>query len=172
MMDTSQTPPIVTIAEAQAFARIESGEEEALIAGMVRSASALCESFIGQAVIARTFTEAFMASSDWQRLSAIPVRSIDDVGSDGSPLPASTYATDIDSSGYGWVRVTDPAISGRIEVTGTAGLALSTNGVPEPIRHGVLRLVAHFYSDRDGAGGEIPAAVSALWRPFRRIRIA
>ncbi|MEO7750897.1 MAG: head-tail connector protein, partial [Sphingomicrobium sp.] len=46
------------------------------------------------------------------------------------------------------------------------------NGVPEPIRQGVLRLTAHLFSARDGAGGEPPAAVTALWRPYRRLRLS
>jgi uncharacterized phiE125 gp8 family phage protein len=59
-----------------------------------------------------------------------------------------------------------------VRVTGTAGIATDENGVPEPIRQGVLRLVAHLFSSRDGAGGDPPAAVTALWRPYRRMRLA
>lgn len=164
--------PIVTLAEAQAFARIETGEEEALGAGLIRSASALCEAFIGQVVIERPFAEQLPASSDWQRLTVAPVRSIDGVMHGNSPLAATAYATDIDSHGCGWVRVADPAVKGTIEMIGRAGMATTQNGVPEPIRQGVLRLVAHLFSVRDGNGGEIPAAVTALWRPYRRMRLA
>jgi hypothetical protein len=52
------------------------------------------------------------------------------------------------------------------------GIALDPNGVPEPIRQGVLRLVGHLFAVRDGADGEPPAAVTALWRPYRRLRLA
>ena len=51
-------------------------------------------------------------------------------------------------------------------------MALSQNGIPEPIRQGVLRLVAHLFAARDDGGGEMPAAVTALWRPYRRMRLA
>lgn len=164
--------PIVTLAEAQAFARVETGEEEALLAGLVRSASALCEAFLGQVVIARAFAEQLTARAEWQRLKVFPVRSIEAVTQNNSPVAASGYATDIDSDGFGWVRITDPALTGVVEVTGTAGIATGQNGVPEPIRQGVLRLVAHLFCARDGEGGEIPAAVTALWRPYRRMRLA
>jgi uncharacterized phiE125 gp8 family phage protein len=172
MMDEELPPPIVSLAEAQAFARIESGEEEALVAAMIRSASALCEAFIGQAVLAREFTEELAASGEWMRLRALPVRSIGSVSVAGFPLPSASYATDIDSSGFGWVRVMDPAITGVVHVSGSMGMAASQNGVPEPVRHGVLRLVAHLFAARDGEGGEIPAAVTALWRPYRRMRLS
>ena len=164
--------PIVTLAEAQAFARIETGEEEALVAGLIRSATSLCEAFLRKSVIERAFTEALTASSNWQRLNAAPVRSISGVTKDGFPIASTAYTTDIDSSGSGWIRITDSAISGTVELSGTAGIAVSQNGVPEPIRQGVLRLVAHLFSARDGDGGEIPAAVTALWRPYRRMALA
>lgn len=164
--------PIVTLAEAQAFARIETGEEEALGAGLIRSASALCEAFIGQVVIERPFAEQLPASPEWQRLNVFPVRSIDAIRHDDIQLGTTAYATDIDSQGCGWVRVTDPAVKSTIEIIGRAGMATSQNGVPEPIRQGVLRLVAYLFSARDGEGGEIPAAVTALWRPYRRMRLA
>lgn len=167
-----QAKPIVTLSEAQAYARVETGEEEALLAGLVRSASALCEAFLGQVVITRDFSERIAASRDWQRLRTVPARSIDRVESNGLPLPPGSFATDVDSSGNGWVRITDPAVTGTVEVGGMAGLAVSQNGVPEPIRQGVLRLVAHLFTARDSDGGEIPAAVTALWRPYRRMRLS
>lgn len=172
MATVGMAEPIVTLSEAQAFARVETGAEEAVLAGLIRSASGLCEAFLGQVVIARSFAEQLPASSDWQRLKVAPVRSIDGVQQDGVPLPATAYAADIDSSGCGWVRITDSIVAGPIEVIGSAGMALSQNGVPEPVRHGVLRLVAHLFAARDGDGGEIPAAVTALWRPYRRMRLS
>ena len=164
--------PIVTLSEAQGFVRVETGEEEAILAGLVRTASALCEAFVGQVVMARPFTEELEASASWQRLRLSPVREISAVvASDGSPLPLTFYATDIDTSGDGWVRLAEPGGLGRVRVTGVAGMAAIQHDVPEPIRHGVLRLVAHLYSSRDGVAGEPPAAVTALWRPYRRVRL-
>ena len=166
--------PAVTMAEALAFARVETGEEEALLAGLVRTATALCEGFVGQALIARGFVEMVPASVNWQRLAQGPVRVIDvveRVAADGSvtALMPSQYEIDIDSRGDGWVRSN---VDGRLRVGGAVGLAQDENDVPEPIRQGILRLVAHLYATRDGPGGEPPAAVTALWRPFRKMRLA
>ena len=168
--------PVVSISEAQAYVRIETGEEEALVAGLIRSASAVCEAFLNQVIIARAFSEDVTASAAWARLAFTPVMAIDGLeiaGPDGATIPLSPadYAVDIDSAGDGWVRVTGGSC-GRVRVTGTAGMAASANDVPEPIRQGVLRLVAHLFNVRDGGGGEPPAAVTALWRPYRRMRIA
>jgi uncharacterized phiE125 gp8 family phage protein len=177
MSGAGAAPPIVTLSEAQAYLRIETGEEEALLAGLIRSASALCESFLDQVVIARPFQCDVAASCCWQRLPVTPVRSIgevDSVATDGTAtaLAAGSFAVDIDGTGDGWVRLPRPGTVTRVRVGGTAGLADDENGVPEPIRQGVLRLVAHLFTDRDGSGGEPPAAVTALWRPYRRMRVS
>lgn len=176
-MGAGMALPIVTLSEAQAFLRVETGEEEALIAGFVRTASALCEAFINQVVIARDFVFDVPASGAWERVPVTPVRSISEVdafGDDGvaTALPSTAYSIDVDSSGDGWVRVNQACGSSRVRTSGTAGLADDQNGVPEPLRQGVLRLVAHLFTARDGDGGEPPAAVTALWRPYRRLRLA
>lgn len=176
MEPTGLAKPIVTMGEAQAYVRIETGEEEAVLAGLIRTASALCEAFINQIVIVRDFEAEVPASAGWERLPPTPVRSIsriDAIGEDGSttPLGGAAYAIDIDCSGDGWVRTVLATGARRLRVTGAAGMADDENGVPEPIRQGALRLVAHLFTARDGEGGEIPAAVTALWRPYRRLRL-
>jgi uncharacterized phiE125 gp8 family phage protein len=165
----------VTLAEAQAYVRIETGEEEAIVAGLVRSASALCEAFIGQVVVAREVVEELRVEGAWVRLGAVPVRSIGAVAMvavDGTAaVPGlGDYAVDIDAQGGGWVRLTSGA--GRVRVTYVAGLASDRNAVPEPLRQGIVRLVGHLFAQRDGSGGEPPAAVTALWRPYRRMRLS
>ena len=54
----------------------------------------------------------------------------------------------------------------------TAGLADEANGVPEAIRHGIVRLAAHLYQKREAhETAPPPATVTALWRPWRRLRL-
>jgi uncharacterized phiE125 gp8 family phage protein len=176
-MTAGMALPIVTMSEAQAYVRIETGEEEAVLAGLIRSASALCEAFINQVVIARDFALDLPASGAWERLPISPVRLIGevsdlDVNGSSAPLESAGYAVDIDSAGDGWVRVMPTGGLTRVRINGSAGIADDENGVPEPIRQGVLRLVAHLFTVRDGDAGEPPAAVTALWRPYRRLRIA
>lgn len=169
--------PPVSLAEAQAYVRVETGEEEAVLAGLLRTASLMCEQFIGQALVERAFDETMPATSQWQRLGLTPVRSIGGialVADDQSEtvLAAADYAVDIDASGDGWVRLVRVADDGVVRVQAVAGMAIDGNGVPEPLRQGIIRLTAYLFNARDGAGGEPPAAVTALWRPYRRMRLA
>ncbi len=177
MIRSDACDPPVSLAEAQAYVRVETGEEEALLAGLLRSASAMCEQFIGQALVARSFDETIGASSQWQRLGLTPVMSIGAVvlvADDQSEimLAAEDYAIDVDSCGDGWVRLLRGPADGVIRVSGVAGMASDGNGVPEPLRQGIVRLTAYLFNARDGGGGEPPAAVTALWRPYRRMRLA
>jgi len=55
-------------------------------------------------------------------------------------------------------------------VTVEAGLAADWPSLPAPLRQGVAMLAAYLFDSRDGAGAP-PAAVTALWRPFRRMRL-
>ena len=176
MIATNIAEAAVSMAEAQAYARVETGEEEALLAALVRTASALCESFTGQVLVARPFEEVLPPGVQWQRLGLTPVRAIEEIAvlaADGSAtvLPPGGCEMDIDSRGNGWVRLPSGG-DRKVRVRGQAGMALEPNGVPEPLRQGILRLIAHLFATRDGGGGEPPAAVTALWGPYRRMRLA
>ncbi|MCJ8191773.1 head-tail connector protein [Sphingomicrobium aestuariivivum] len=171
---TEAGPMVVALGEAQAFVRVETGEEEALLAGLVRTATSICEQFLGTWLMRRSFETILSAGTGWQTLPMRPVASIDDVAalrSDGSsmPLAAGEYEVDLDVAGRGLIRCLAVA-SQRVVVSGTAGAAMSPNEVPEPVRQGVLRLVAHLFAHRDG-DARPPAAVTALWRPYREVRL-
>lgn len=177
MIRSDASDPPVSLAEAQAYVRVETGEEEAVLAGLLRTASLMCEQFIGQALVNRAFDETLRGSSQWQRLGLTPVRSITGVSliaedQSETSLVAGDYAVDIDASGDGWVRLVRSGDDGLVRVQAVAGMASDGNGVPEPLRQGIIRLTAYLFNARDGDGGEPPAAVTALWRPYRRMRLA
>ena len=161
----------VNLDEVKAFLRIDDSSEDALLAALVRSASELAEAFTGQKLIARDFVERVAAVPTWTRLSATPVLSIDAVETTGGALPVTGYEIDIDASGDGWVRII-AAAERHVSVQCRAGMAADWNGIPEALRLGIIRLVAHLYThrDRDDVGG-VPTAVVALWRPWRRMRL-
>ncbi|SER60263.1 head-tail connector protein [Sphingobium sp. YR768] len=162
-----------SLAELKAYLRIETGAEDAVLAGLLRSAAALCEQFVGQWLVAREARETVAGDGRWQRLSARPVLSIDSLtAADGAALAVGAYAIDVDAAGDGWVRAMRAGEPGVLAVRYRAGLAGEMNGLPEALRQGIVRLAADHYLARGNESAAPPAVVSALWRPFRRMRLA
>lgn len=177
----SLTPPPITadaVDAAKTFLRIENDEEDALLHALLAASVRHAESFLNLLLLRRTGIDRLAASPAWQRLGVTPVAAITQVIGIPAEGPSFTldpanYALDIDASGDGWVRLLQQGAAGRIDVTVEAGLALDWDGLPEPLRLAVLRLAAHLHATRDRPDDTgPPAAVAALLRPFRRIRLS
>ena len=163
---------LAALAEAKAFMRIDGPGEDTIVAGLIEAACAVCEAFVGQMLIVRGVTQSVVASGAWTRLGRTPVASVTDIVlvGDAVALPAvGAHAVDIDENGDGWVRHGGTYFtSGQtLRIAYRAGLAIGWTEVPAALRHGVVRLAAHLYAHRDA--DEPPAAVAALWRPYRRM---
>lgn len=152
---------------ARAHLRVAGAGEDELLLRLARTALALGEEFTGGAWVVQAQEEVVAASGAWVPLSAEPVAAITGV----SGLSVDAYAVDIDQSGCGWVRVSAAAGVARAMVRYEAGLAPTFELVPAPLVQGAVLLAAHLFEDRAGAKVP-PAAVAALWRPYRRIRLA
>jgi len=164
----------LAVAETKSVLRIGADDEDELIGTLLDSALGVAEAFLGLVLIDRTMTLRCRVARGWERFPATPVSAIGDVAAvapDGTttPLPVDAYALEIDSDGDGWIRLvgTRPAI---VAATVSAGLAADWNSLPAAIRQGIVMLAAYLYDRRDGADAP-PAAVTALWRPFRRMRL-
>lgn len=159
----------------KAYLRIEGTGEDAAIDAAARTALALGEAFTGTAWIAREWQAILSRSGGWHRLPTAPVTAITSVAAlapDGTAaiLPLPAYAIDIDAQGGGWVRIAAAQPPARIRVTFTAGTAPAWDGVAPPLAQGAVLLAAHLLESR-GAAAAPPAAVAALWRPWRRVRL-
>jgi uncharacterized phiE125 gp8 family phage protein len=162
----------ISLAECKAYLRIGHDDDDAVIAGFIRTAMALCEAFTGQWLISRDGEARLVADGNWQRLPALPVNAISEVRDALGVLPVAQYEIDIDAAGCGWVCASARSAASAVAVRFRAGLAPDWNGLPEPLRQGMIRLVAHLYAHRDAAdAGPPPTAVAALWRPWRRMRL-
>lgn len=180
----------VSVGEARAFLRIETSEEDASLAGFLRVARELCEAFTGQVMIATRFRETAAASrlaaagaglfggARAMPLSRQPVRSVTNVtainaSGTRTALAQGDFALEEDGRGEGRLVIyAVPPGTVRVEADYWAGMGSDWNAVPEALRQGMLRLAAHLYAYRDRPDDTgPPAAVAALWRPFRKSRL-
>jgi uncharacterized phiE125 gp8 family phage protein len=181
-MSGSAVPTAVVaglVAAARELGRVPEDTEGALLARLAESAVIAAEAFCGEAIVRRSFNATLAVRAGWQRLPVAPVRAIDavaglSVGGVATALPVEGYAIDIDADGGGWVRVLDAGGAARVKVGYTAGCAASWGAVPAAQALGMAMLVVHLFQHREGADSEgavPPAAMAALWRPFRRVRL-
>lgn len=157
------------LAAGKAQLRLATDADDALLVAFLESALGLAEQFTGQVLLARTMEARLLPDAGWQRLPAAPVRGIlaVTVGTPPVPLATDAYAVDIDAEAGGWVRIPG---AGPATVRFEAGLASDWAGLPAAIRQGVALLAAHLFEDRGGRAAP-PAAVTALWRPYRAVRL-
>ena len=171
--------PPAALAELKQWLGITAMQDDAPLAALLHAGLEMCEAFTGLMPVEAECEEVWPASGAWQSLATRPVQAITqveaiDAGGTRTVLAANVYALDLDADGTGRVRLIDAGTATRIAVRFTAGLAPDWDSLPEALRHGVLRLAAHQHRERETSGGAPlpPAAVAALWRPWRRLRLA
>jgi len=166
------------LAELKQWLALSGAREDALLERLIGAALDLFEAFTGQIALEATCEEVLGTTREWRDLASQPIQAVvavEGIPPDGArfPLPADAYMLELDPDGGARVRVIDPGAAGRIAVRFVAGLAPTWADLPESVRHGVVRLAAHQHRQRDSGAAEPlpPAAVAALWRPWRRVRL-
>lgn len=167
------------LAELKQWLGITTAADDAPLTALLGAALETCEGFTGALPLEAVCEEILPPSCGWQRLATRPVQAITALygiapAGDRQVLPADSYEVDLDADGGGRVRVREAGAAARIAVRFTAGLASEWDALPDALRHGVMRLAAHQHRERESSGAAPlpPAAVAALWRPWRRMRIA
>ncbi|MFC3098240.1 head-tail connector protein [Alteraurantiacibacter palmitatis] len=174
-------PPVLApgaLAELKNWLAISTAQDDLTLLALLGSALDTCEAFTRTFPLMVEAEEILPPSRAWQGLSSNPVQAItqvEELRPDGSRtvLAAGAYALELEAGGAARLRLLSPAVTGRLAVRITAGLAADWDTLPDGLRHGVIRLAAHHYRQRDNADANPapPAAVAALWSPWRRMRL-
>ena len=165
---TRQTPPAiepVTLAEAKQHLRVDSNDDDAYIAGLVRAAREWVEQYLDRTLVL----------TQWAvRFDRFPIDSTQDIELPRPPIATAGTATAISltytlengstaaysSASYRVDRYSTPAAvktlygqtwpphlwdDNALTITYWAGYGANSNDVPAAIRHAMLMLVAHWY---------------------------
>jgi uncharacterized phiE125 gp8 family phage protein len=174
---TPAAVPAMALAELKQWLGITIPDDDAPLARVFAAAQETCESFTGTMPLEQGCEEVLAGRGGWQMLATRPIQSIAAVerisGSGRITLAPDAYEIDLDADGSGRVRLLSSE-PGRVAVRFTAGLAPEWSALPESLRHGIVRLAAHQHRERENSGAAPlpPASVAALWRPWRRMRLA
>lgn len=172
----------VTLEAVRGWLRLgEQQGEDRLLTDLIAAATGLCEAFIGQAIYVRgaEWRGQMVAGGLAMALPLRPFVALDEVarldGEDELPLGAESYALMVEADGCAKLRLKAGFGVWPMVVRYRAGMAAAPEMVPEALRHGILRMVLHLYETRDGTSGAgamgPPAAVAALWQPWRPVTL-
>lgn len=183
----------VSIADIRAWLRMGSDQDDIIIAGLLAAATELCESYIGQYLITRVIDEDISARAGRLYLRKKSVQEVVAVSQvtrqpDSTPdsimLAVGDWSPFIHADGGGEVtlhraissvRAPTPTqvptqVSTRYRVRYRVGMAQDAEDIPESLRQGIIRMVAHLHQSRDKVGNNPPpTVVTLLWQPWRRV---
>jgi uncharacterized phiE125 gp8 family phage protein len=183
------TPPSaepLALAEVKAHLRLDSGEEDALLVSLIKTAREFIERETGLCLIAQSWR---LYLDRWPRDGIIrilksPVQAIQTVtvySFDGAPLQVSLEGHLLDGAGRParlWLKntpVTGRTVNG-IEIDFAAGFGEAGTDVPDTLKRAMLIHVGHMFAFRgaispDQQPASIPEGYERLIAPFRMRRL-
>ncbi len=171
--EISPSPALaVSLAELKTLLRIDHDLEDALLMGLLRTATDMAETHLGFVLLQREFEQRWTHEfDDPVRLQRSPFISVTGASLAGQALIPIDYAVAMRAYDEAEISVLAPGI-GELRVTFFAGMSDSWNGISDSLRFGIMRQAAHLYAHRDAATAvAIPSAVLALWQPYRKVRL-
>jgi uncharacterized phiE125 gp8 family phage protein len=171
------TPPgeePVTLAQAKAWLKVETDDEDALIAALIPAARARAEWHTGRAFVTQGWTLWLDRITDCIELPLLPLVSVVSVtlyAPDDSALVLSQYRVDV-AGGRVFLKGAHPGLRARdaAAIAFTAGYGGAAD-VPAAIASAILLLVAQIYEHRGDQGAPMPDQALALLAPYRTIKI-
>lgn len=180
MQRTIVQPPALggaALAELKHWLGISRPDEDAALTRLLETSLTLCEAFTGKTPLRQTVEEIMPIGAGWHELVSRPVHQLlaaaviaDD--STRVQLDEPGYAVELRAAGSACVRLLRPIQGRAIALQLRVGIAEDWAALPAPLAQGIIRLAAHSYRDRDHKGTAVPpASVTALWRPWRDVRL-
>ena len=178
------TAPVVeplSLDEAKAFLRVENGDDDDVITALVAGSRIHVEAQTRRALITQSWrisTDAWplggrlrVRPAPLQALAAVRVY---DAGGIARAIDTGVFVVDLAASALAFAPWALPA-PGRtvagIEIDVTVGYGAAAAEVPEPLRHAIRLLTAHWYENRGlvaaGTVSTLPVNVAALIAPYR-----
>jgi uncharacterized phiE125 gp8 family phage protein len=180
------TPPAVepvTLDQAKAHLKVDSGDDDALIAALISAARARVEWHMGRALVTQGWT---LWLDDWpcDGVAEIPLPPLQSVASvtlygrddAATVLDAAVYQVDAVSQ-PGRVALkpgagvfTDLRCINAVAIAFTAGYG-DASAVPAPVVQAILRILAQLYVHRGDDAPPLDGATLSLLAPYRMVNL-
>lgn len=174
------TPPAtepVSVAEARAHLRVDTSEDDAMLARLIKAGREWVESRLGVALISRRVRETLtMREPPCVSLAIKPATLLYSarwLGADGawiaSPTQSVTLLPSPSASHVRWSTAAPP-IGATVEIEYQCGLAEQADATPAALRQAILIWVGASYAQREGQQEHV-GAIEALLAPFGEARL-
>ena len=165
------------LAELKHWLGITRTVDDAQLTALIGAGVEACEAFTGLTPLAATIEETRDASHEWTRLVTRPIAQVTsveltDAEASRTALADDEYDLHLSGDGSAQLRLRRGPFVSRVVATLEAGLAADWAHLPDGLRHGILRFAAYLHREGEPAAAEPPAAIAALWRPWRVPRLA
>lgn len=168
----------LTLAEAKAYLRVEHADDDALIAALIAGARAHVEARTRRGLITQSWRIVRDAWPPDGRVPAplAPLRQVTaarvyDAGGVARALDLQAFIVEPETIAVAPWSIAPPGrIAAGIEIDVSIGYGPAAADVPEPLRHAVRLLLAHWYENRGVVareGAPIPSTLDALLAPHR-----
>jgi len=178
------TPPAVeplSLAEAKTFLRIETADDDPLIAALIAAGRIHVEKQTGLALVTQVWRLVLDCWPENGRIvgrpapmKALIAARVFDFDGEARAVDQRFFVLDPSKSTLSfrpWTLPMPTRIAAGIELDITAGFGDTAANVPEPLRQAVRLFVAHWYENRGVVGGmqgaPLPANAAALVAPYR-----
>jgi uncharacterized phiE125 gp8 family phage protein len=154
-------------------------DEDEMLTQLLEASLAMCEAFTGQMPLSQTVEERLPTQAGRYPLTSHPIQSLTSaelIAQDGtrSALDPDSYRFALQDASMASVELPMTLEGQAVAMRVNAGIASDWEALPAPLKQGVVRLAAYHYRDRDRDGSRSlppPASVTALWRPWRLVRL-
>ena len=165
------------LAELKHWLGITRTVDDAQLTALIGAGVEACEAFTGLTPLAATIEEVRDASHEWTRLATRPIAQVTGIellAAEGTrtALGDDEYDLHLAGDGSAQLRLRRGPFVSRVVATLEAGLAADWAHLPDGLRHGILRFAAYLHREGEASLAEPPAAIAALWRPWRVLRLA
>lgn len=175
----------LSLAEARAFLRVEHGDDDDVIAALISASRIHVEAQTRRALVTQSWRITIDA---WPGDGRLPVRPgplqeltaarVYDFGNVAHAVDTESFVVDLGCSALAfapWALPSPGRFAAGIEFDVVVGYGDAAADVPEPLRHAVRLLIAHWYENRGlaalGAVTVLPSTVAALIAPYRMLSL-
>lgn len=167
----------LTLSEAKAFLRVETGDDDAVIPALIAAARRHVETATRRALPLQTWR---VVCDAWPRdgrmvprigpLQALLAARVYDADGTAHAIDPESFVVDVAGNAIAAPRFALPA-PGRSHAGIELDIRCGDGDVPADLRQALLMLVAHWYDHRAADAVTVPAGVTALIAPYRMLAL-